>query len=728
MAWERFVDLVPERLIFALDPSSNPYSNNSDAQLEKPENMQATKSEVLRKALRLDGLGLFKSPQSDGPLRGISTLMKGTPSDAPPGLGNWDNSCYQNSVIQGLASLPSLKAYLTCTTSEFPGLSWSTTNGALFDTISRLHDHENFGQRLWTPGKLKSMSSFQQQDAQEYYSKILDELDKEILKALKDAGTSKSRGLSDAEDLVNHCDSERTQTGREDNGDSTPTSDISKSGHAGLQNPLDGLLAQRVGCINCGYTEGLSMIPFNCITVPLGREWVYDVRDCLSEYTKLEYIEGVDCAKCSLLRTQKTLRSLMETQKDKMPEGLRINVQSRLDAVTEALDDDDFADSTLIKKCQVPKKSWVSSTKSRQAVIARPPKALVIHVNRSVFDELTGAQMKNYAEVRFPKDLDLGPWCLGSRSGRDEEWTEDPNMSMIADLDEDLEPSPFKFTLRAVVTHYGRHENGHYICYRKHPTISSDSNDRVVSKESFSDNESDSPQLDQSWWRLSDEDVSKVSESHVLGQGGVFMLFYERCESDPPPPSQVSSGTAIDSSFDALAITSPSTRSVAEMDDGFDMAQSAAGVPLPEDEDDRELDPSCQSYVAPSDPSREATVESTDIGPKSSFPLANVSNSIQSSQAGYSSASYPTSPPDELMSLSTSSDRQDLSFSETNGSLSSQMTSDDDVVPEADCLPVDAPARQPLAAQSPAYMRTAGTSGSRRNNGSRSSLPMVAAT
>jgi hypothetical protein len=102
MAWGGFVDLVPERLLFALDPSSNPCSVNADAdtELKKPANMQAAKSEVLRKAFRLDGLGFFKSAKGDGPLRGISKLMKASPSDAPPGLGNWDNSCYQNSVIQ----------------------------------------------------------------------------------------------------------------------------------------------------------------------------------------------------------------------------------------------------------------------------------------------------------------------------------------------------------------------------------------------------------------------------------------------------------------------------------------------------------------------------------------------------------------------------------------------------------------------------------------------------
>jgi ubiquitin carboxyl-terminal hydrolase 1 len=111
------------------------------------------------------------------------------------------------------------------------------------------------------------------------------------------------------------------------------------------------------------------------------------------------------------------------------------------------------------------------------------------------------------------------------------------------------------YELRAVVTHYGHHENGHYVCYRRHPASSVSNASRVEGAESESpitttseesaigdamnpDHEPQSaPDTNGSlsgqdgplsqWWRLSDEDVTKVDEKTVLSQGGVFMLFYD---------------------------------------------------------------------------------------------------------------------------------------------------------------------------------------------------------
>jgi ubiquitin carboxyl-terminal hydrolase 1 len=213
------------------------------------------------------------------------------------------------------------------------------------------------------------------------------------------------------------------------------------------------------------------------------------------------------------------LETLLERVKD-APETdiVRKSTTERLAAITEALEDDDYEDKTLLQKCKIPAKSRVTSTKSRQAVVARPPKSLVVHFNRSLFDEMTGELKKNYADVRFPKILDLGPWCLGS-SGTPgdalvEEWLLKPNKSMIAT---GMRPSRVRgplYELRAVVTHYGRHENGHYICYRKHPVPDPDEKGSVKDQ----------------WWRLSDDDVMKVSEENVMDQGGVFMLFFDNIE------------------------------------------------------------------------------------------------------------------------------------------------------------------------------------------------------
>lgn len=420
----------------------------------------------------------------------------------PPGMGNWDNSCYQNSVVQGLASLRPLQMFLASALLNFRGLLDDSTNSTLHETIGKLNDPENNGKMLWMPAKLKAMSTWQQQDAQEYFSKILDEVDKELLKVSRRRsvlpGLKEDGGVAEGQH-----DAESTTT---------------------LHNPMEGFLAQRVACTRCGHSEGLSMIPFNCLTVPLGKDWAYDIRDCLDEYTKLEVIEGVECAKCTLHRTidqLETIKSRLSTD-SAMNETLRQSISARLRAAEDALLAEDFTDKTLKNTCQISKNNWTCTTKSRQAVVGRAPKSLVIHVNRSVFNEMTGAQMKNYADVSFPSTLDLRPWCLGrpiedivdGKAEPKEAWSMDPNQSMLTHPNSELLPSSSPYELRAVVTHFGRHENGHYICYRKHASMVAD------------DDEKQQPQ--ERWWRLSDEDVYPVSEGDVLNQGGVFMLFYEQ--------------------------------------------------------------------------------------------------------------------------------------------------------------------------------------------------------
>ncbi|KAF2425715.1 cysteine proteinase [Tothia fuscella] len=482
---------------------------------------------ALKTVFGLDSGSLRSLGTGSATMRGLGNmLLKNTTSLIPPGLGNMSNSCYQNSIIQGLASLPSLPNFLARVKAQQDAAK--STNSALLETLHNLNDPESNGRHFWLPDKLKSMSTWQQQDAQEYYSKILDQLDREAEQSLRIVESVKyglKEGAHTAEDVKSAALAEA------------------------LRNPLEGMLAQRVGCTNCGYSEGLSLIPFNCLTVPLGNQYLYDARDCLDEYTKLEQIEGVECPKCTLLRAQKSLAGMSAKQ---LPEEILHSVQDRLRIVEEALQDEEFSDNTIIKKCQVPKKQWVSSTKSKQAIIARPPKSLAIHFNRSLFNEITGAQTKNNADVQFALGLDLDSWCLGTT----ENWSMDPTRSMLPAEDVEDDVSSNKYELRAVVTHSGRHENGHYVCYRKrlHPgdiPISEETEEDLVSKEEES-------KTKEAWWRLSDEDVHIVTEDTVLRQGNVFMLFYEKIKTATAIPAELSSSagaaeasTAVDTFVDA---------------------------------------------------------------------------------------------------------------------------------------------------------------------------------
>lgn len=539
LLWNYLVYITPSKLISALDSDFGKTMAQVDSTGFNSKD-HASKSSAMRRIFRLDGTGILTTIQRTRTISNVGSVFKARPSNSLPGLGNWDNSCYQNSVLQGLAALESLPAFLESSTAGTSG----PTQKALKETIARLNDPANMGKTFWTPAELKSMSSWQQQDAQEYFSKISDELEKDTAKAVK-----KRPGVGGLESLL-RGERNITETSSPNMTSVPQTSSVASSEDtthvlqlpeevASLiaRNPLEGLLAQRVGCQQCGYVEGLSLVPFNCLTVPLGRQWLYDVRSCLDEYTALEPINGVECAKCTLLRTKQQMEQLLHNLHQDMGEGepapneatmaLRLSLQERLDVISQALENEDFSDQVL-KKCQIPSNKRVSTTKTRQAVVARSPRSLVIHVNRSNFDELTGVQSKNSATVRFPQELDLAPWCLGrdpssnGENGDVETWNVDPSQSMLSTEDSiETFDSGKMYELRAVITHYGRHENGHYICYRRSPHNSS-----IDDK---TDAERSAP-----WWRLSDEDVTEVDEDTVLAQGGVFMLFYEQVASLVP--------------------------------------------------------------------------------------------------------------------------------------------------------------------------------------------------
>ncbi|KIE00625.1 ubiquitin hydrolase, partial [Metarhizium majus ARSEF 297] len=547
--WDFVVFIVPTPFIVVLDNWLSPSSMS-----ESPPSTHAAKSKAMRRLMGLDRSGgmmesVFQARSRALSVTGCVLGLKLDP-ERPAGLGNRDNSCYQNSILQGLASLPSFPEYLsTCVRAIDTYRPTNDVAHTLRSLISDLNDTSNNGRTIWTPSLLKSMSTWTQQDAQEYFSKVLDDIDKSVARAVKSM-----RRYSGLEADCNKDDSS-TSEHSDDSGYQSLASSSDSAAKKTLRNPLEGLLAQRVACVQCGYSEGLSMIPFNCLTLSLGLDKnQHDLYERLDSYSKVEAIEGVECPKCTLLKAQRLLGKLIEKLKEngssseQMEEPLR-----RLEAVELALEEDDFDDKTVTEKCKISAQGKVNTTKTKQIVIARPPKSLAIHVNRSVFDPRTFDMIKNSAPVSFPLTLDLGPWCLGSAEdveeklashgeSSEEQWLLDPKSSMIAG---DLSPSRLTgpiYELRAAVTHYGRHENGHYICYRKYPDseVSSDKDSSSAYVDDTIDRDITVGDADQKkgltpphrhnsgWWRLSDHNVSKVDEDVIMSLSpGVFMLFYE---------------------------------------------------------------------------------------------------------------------------------------------------------------------------------------------------------
>lgn len=553
--WAILVQITPAHLLNTLENWLDPLQPMRDTTY----NAHAAKSATMRRLLGLDRASGIMTSVFQARSRAISITggalgLKSDP-ERPPGLGNRDNSCFQNSVLQGLAALQPFRDYLSACL-QYPGLKDDgiSVTYNLRTLLSNLNDASNNGRTLWTPTQLKKfMNTWSQQDAQEYYSKILDSIDQaatEALKASKEhSGFESDVGQADAMESEHSSDSGYQSW-----------SGLSMLDTICLRNPLEGLLAQRVSCIQCGHSDGLHMIPFNCLTLTLSLDSrPHDLYERLDAYSAIESIEGVECQKCTLLKQHRLLSKFVErlregrSAEEHLAEPLR-----RLEAAETALEEDRYDDDTIRNTLKISPQMTVNTTKTKQVIISRPPQSLVIHVNRSVFDASTFHTVKNSAPVNFPTTLDLGPWCLGSanstgESGEleeigtsglsEEEWIQNPTMSMVAG---DLRPSRLTgpiYELRSVVTHAGHHEDGHYICYRKHPRISSMRSQKFRDKSSASGPDGigeskydpmeadsiggkDSEEMD--WWRLSDHNVSKVDEGTIsrLSQG-VFMLFYD---------------------------------------------------------------------------------------------------------------------------------------------------------------------------------------------------------
>ncbi|KAI0157838.1 cysteine proteinase [Xylariaceae sp. FL1272] len=549
LLWDFVIAITPAAFLYLVDGWLHPpLFPVPHSMRPAPPATYAAKSDLLRRLLGMDNPSSLMSTVAHAGRKSISSLS-GSPfakraTEQPAGLVNYDNSCFQNSILQGLSSLRPLPAYLTIAhehTVTACGRTEPSSAATLRDLLFKLTGSEHNGATLWTPPKLKSLDTWQQQDAQEYYSKMVEEIDKEVTKAVQSQHHNSGLELGGPED-----DTVESQHSDDSGYSSLSALSRSTADSKTPRNPLEGLVAQRVACTQCGYSDGLSMIPFNCITLSLGLNQIaHDLYERLDSYTELEVIQGVECAKCTLSKVQKLLSIIVERSRAMgSPEEALREPLARLEAVGNALGEDDFEEETLLNKCKISKNHRVSSTKTKQMVIARPPQSLAVHINRSVFDERTGDMFKNPAVMRFPEILDLGPWCLGSAGLGDEDeslgvtfdpaeqWGSAPTRSMVSGA---LKPSKIKgplYELRAVITHQGRHENGHYVCYRRHPRRSTGDEPEKEECTSCHVDKSDGTcesdfKEESTWWRLSDESVWETDEETVLAQGGVFMLFYD---------------------------------------------------------------------------------------------------------------------------------------------------------------------------------------------------------
>ncbi|KAF8465308.1 hypothetical protein BDZ91DRAFT_681678, partial [Kalaharituber pfeilii] len=435
------------------------------------------------------------------------------------GLWNMGNTCYQNSVLQAMASLRYLKSHLAILSSpealNDEDLHPSAALVQLFETLNTVsRNHRS----VYVPHLIRAVDTTnsgwmfnEQQDAQEFFQRLTAAVEKEVTRYWN--RVKHVAGLESASLLLSGEPDMKIVDGLLKD----------KLMPEELKNPFEGLSAQRVGCLRCGYVEAIRLQAFTTLSLSLPSTYECTLDECLNEYIVIERIEQVECDKCTLLAQKRKLEKLLDqeggprlspseaqsssassssssatsnpTSKAKLSPELQATVTKRLELVNQALAEDDFTQATF-RRLAIPSLK-VTATKTKQTMIARPPPILVLHINRSQFDMVSGVTRKNFAAVHFPRFLDLGNVVTGV-DGMDV----DPGKPISSGAVNDSgEQEHVLYELKSVITHYGGHHNGHYICYRK---------------------------TGKRWWRISDDRVAVVTIAEIRSITNAFMLFYEK--------------------------------------------------------------------------------------------------------------------------------------------------------------------------------------------------------
>ncbi|EGW31673.1 uncharacterized protein SPAPADRAFT_62284 [Spathaspora passalidarum NRRL Y-27907] len=304
-----------------------------------------------------------------------------------------------------------------------------------------------------------------------------------------------------------------------------------------LITPVDGITAERIGCLTCGEVGGIRYSVNSGLSLNLPHDASYyssfNLNDLLNQWITPEIIEDVNCNRCGLIQTRDFLKNRLEdlSQGDTSSKLIE-QFQTRLSLIEQELDQHHITDE-IFEKLTI-KKQIKKSKKSKQIYLSRPPPLLCIHINRSVFDPRTYSIVKNPSNVDFPIKLNMTPYVVtpndinmdarlpfrkqdqharepiesvpdvsstpSSSSLSSDEVPSTSTAATSANIEDTPVDPKLLYNLKSVISHYGTHNYGHYICYRK---------------------------LRGSWWRISDESVYVVSEEEVLNGQGTFLLFYE---------------------------------------------------------------------------------------------------------------------------------------------------------------------------------------------------------
>lgn len=450
------------------------------------------------------------------------------------GLVNTGNTCFMNSVLQALSSLPHLHNYLEHVSHIATGVPLPVTR-SLLKTIRSL-TKPLYRRSSFRPVDIvtalssnRRIISREQQDAQEFFQLVSSAMDTEGQKIAKTKRLGGGlKGLLNQATLKGVIRPEWVQKASSQSVN-TQNKMAMMTANDHLDNPFTGLLANRLSCMQCGYTGAIRHFSFNNIQLNVPNKYTTTLEECLSQFTSMEYLQDASCRKCSFETTVKALAAEIESLKHQSKK-FKNDTKKKREAVVQLVAMEktkrELEHRLSVGRIEeesdhdkLPLLRSVSRMSSKQVMLAKPPKILCLHISRSAFLN-TGAIYKNTCQLLFPEYLDVSPFSTNGTLHTQ------PNIP-ISTMNEKITGKGFYYRLMSVVVHYGSHSFGHFVAFKRRIYADQCKCYQCTGNDSVSVNEKAEHWMCQnSWYRISDSKVNECSIEDVK-RSNPYMLLYE---------------------------------------------------------------------------------------------------------------------------------------------------------------------------------------------------------